>query len=407
MNSPITDRGLLLRATAATLQMLRDEQTLESADVSSADAIGKLEAALKWADEEDVPEPALESAAPGLAEPYVPSNATLSLVQSAFDEFVKAKKEAGLPIPFDPATDPGFNTIAAEKVKAAQRGAHPFIQHETIESFRYHLPDDAVVALFADWGTGEPTAQRVMDQIKLCNPTHAIHLGDVYYSGTPDEVKSRFLDIIDDHGPSRSTCKYFALPGNHDMYSGGYAFFDTVIPFCGIQEGSYFNLRNAHWQLIGLDSGYNEYDLYGPQPEWLSGQLAAAPSPKSSIVLSHHQLFSPYDKRTLGQPLLAKAKPLLADVYAWFWGHEHRCVVMGEHMEIKARCIGHGAMPTKVPFGAPLFPDVPVAQVDERASSSPEGGVIHGFALLRFAGDRIDVSYIDEFGDEFFREQFT
>jgi hypothetical protein len=80
---------------------------------------------------------------------------------------------------------------------------------------------------------------------------------------------------------------------------------------------------------------------------------------------------------------------------------------MGEHMEIKARCIGHGAMPTKVPFGAPLFPDVPVAQVDERASSSPEGGVIHGFALLRFAGDRIDVSYIDEFGDEFFREQFT
>ena len=96
MHSPITDRGLLIRATAATLQMLRDEQTLESADVSSAATIGKLEGALKWADEEDVPEPALESAAPGLAEPYIPSNATLSLVQSAFDEFVKAKKEAGL-----------------------------------------------------------------------------------------------------------------------------------------------------------------------------------------------------------------------------------------------------------------------------------------------------------------------
>ena len=79
--------------------------------------------------------------------------------------------------------------------------------------------------------------------------------------------------------------------------------------------------------------------------------------------MSHHQLFSPYDKRTLGQPLLEKAKPFLADVYAWFWGHEHRCVVMGDHMGIKARCIGHGAMPTIVPFGPPPFPDVPVVQV--------------------------------------------
>ena len=82
------------------------------------------------------------------------------------------------------------------------------------------------------------------------------------------------------------------------------------------------------------------------------------------------------------------------------------CVVMGDHMGIKARCIGHGAMPTRVPFGPPPFPDVPVAMVDERNSPSPEGGVIHGFALLRFAGARIDVSYIDEFGNEFFSETF-
>jgi hypothetical protein len=49
---------------------------------------------------------------------------------------------------------------------------------------------------------------------------------------------------------------------------------------------------------------------------------------------------------------------------------------------------------------------VPMAKVDERNSPSPEGGVIHGFALLRFAGAKIGVSYIDEFGNEFFTEQF-
>jgi hypothetical protein len=406
MNSPITNRQLLLEVAAGLLQSLRADETLESVGESHAPAIGDLEVAMKWAAQEVSEEPALESVTGAFDEPYIPSNATLSLVQSAFDEFVKAKKASGLPIPFDPATDPGFQTIAIEKLKAAQRGPHPFIRHQTIASFRYDLPVDAVVALFADWGTGEPTAQRVMDQIKSHNPTHAIHLGDVYYAGTPDEVKSRFLDIIAAHGPSKSTCKYFALPGNHDMYSGGYAYFDSIIPFCEGQEASYFNLRNEHWQLIGLDSGYNEYDLHDPQSEWLGAQLAA-PSSKSSIVLSHHQLFSPYDKRTLGQPLLEKAKPFLPDVYAWFWGHEHRCVVMGDHMGIKARCIGHGAMPTKVPFGSAQFPDVPVEQVDERTSPSPEGGVIHGFALLRFAGTKIDVSYIDEFGAEFFAEQFA
>ena len=80
---------------------------------------------------------------------------------------------------------------------------------------------------------------------------------------------------------------------------------------------------------------------------------------------------------------------------------------MGDHLGIKARCIGHGAMPTKVPFGPPLFPDVPIVAVDERNSLSPEGGGIHGFALLRFSGPKINVSYIDEFGGVFYSEQFT
>ena len=334
MKSPITNRERLLELTAATLQSLRDDQILESAGTADAAAINRLEAALQWADQEDVEaHPSLETVESGFVEPYIPSNATLSLMQSAYDEFVQEKKDVGLPIPFDPATDPGFKTIVAEKLKAAQRGAHSFIRHETLESFRYDLPEDAVVALFADWGTGETTAQRVMDQIRLHNPTHAIHLGDVDYAGTPGEVKSRFLDIIAAHGPSESTCKYFALPGNHDMYSGGYAYFDSVIPFCGIQEASYFNLRNEHWQLIGLDSGYNEYDLHEPQSEWLGAQLASAPSPRSSIVFVASPTFLAVRQASARPAAARKGEVLSAGCL---------CLVLGPRTSLRGYERSHG-----------------------------------------------------------------
>ena len=40
----------------------------------------------------------------------------------------------------------------------------------------------------------------------------------------------------------KEACHYFALPGNHDYYSGGYGYFDGILPALG-QEANYFNLR--------------------------------------------------------------------------------------------------------------------------------------------------------------------
>ena len=104
--------------------------------------------------------------------------------------------------------------------------------------------------------------------------------------------------------------------------------------------------------------------------------------------------------------ILNKTEALLPQIYAWFWGHEHRCVIMGEHMGIRARCIGHGAIPSKVPYGAPIFPNVPVVKVDERVAPDAEGTCYHGFALLRFRNGVVNASYIDEYGDEFYGEHF-
>jgi len=402
MTSPATNRQFLLDLAKATLEALHDEPAgLETVGDVHPDAVkNSLEAALDWARLEGASavQESLEHAAS--AEPYMPYNQTLSLVQSAWDEY---RESVGVTeAPFD-ANDPEWKKIAEEKLKAATRPKHPFIAHMGLDDFRYEFPDDAIVALFADWGTGESTAQRVMKQIAAARPTHAIHLGDVYYAGTPRESRKRFLDIIESVGPSKDTCRYFALPGNHDYYSGGYGYFDEILATLG-QQASYFNLRNSKWQIIGLDSAYKEYGLHKPQLEWLSAQIGV--SGRRSIVLSHHQLFSPYDHRVTKSTLLKNTEALLPRIYAWFWGHEHRCVIMGDHFGIKPRCIGHGSIPSAVPFGEPLFPQVPIVKVDERVAPDTDGTCYHGFALLRFSGDVVDVSYVDEYGAEFYAERF-
>ena len=418
MQSPATDRRVLLRLAASILDQVEsgsfgaalvESGGLESPDAASVPTavIGNAVAgALEWArleGESIASQASLESLTPTSANiPYLPSNQVLALLQSAYDEYAEerlAKKSGELEIPFDTA-DPGWISVAFEKLKALLRGKRRFISHTNLTSFHHNLPPDATVALFADWGTGEPTAQRVMEQIRLAKPTHCIHLGDVYYSGTPREIEKRFLSVIDQFGPPPATCRYFALNSNHEMYSGGYGYFDTTLPRFQ-QEASYFNLRNENWQLVGVDSGYEDFGLNDPQKEWLAAQLQAQ-GPRS-ILLSHHQLFSPYETRAFDRTLSRKVADLLSKIYAWFWGHEHRCIVFGDHLGIKARCIGHGAIPSSVPYGDPKFPDIPILRVDERPST--DGTNIHGFALLRFAGKRLDVSYVDEFGAEFFAER--
>lgn len=225
----------------------------------------------------------------------------------------------------------------------------------------------------------------------------------MYYSGTEKEIQSHFLDLIDAEGPSPAGCTYLALNSNHEMYSGGHAYFDLTLKTRFRQEASYFNLRNAHWQLIGLDSAYEDHGLKDPQREWLTAQLGT--SGPTNILLTHHQLFSPFESRAFDRKLHQKVEPLLSQVFAWFWGHEHKAIIYGEHKGIHARCIGHGAIPEQVPYGNPKFTNVPILKIDER--QGPDGDDMHGFALLRFDGERLHVSYIDELGTTWFSEDLA
>jgi hypothetical protein len=188
----------------------------------------------------------------------------------------------------------------------------------------------------------------------------------------------------------------------HEMYSGGHAYFDVTLPRFG-QEPSYFNLHNDRWQLMELDSGHDDHGLRDPQNEWLTAQLAIGG--RRNILLTHHQLFSPFEVRGNGRTLDEKVALLLPNAFAWCWGHEHKAIVFADHRGIKARCIGHGTIPTMVPYGTPQFSDMPIHWIDERPA--PDGTeALHGFALLRFHNSALDVSYVDEFGATWFEESF-
>ena len=171
-----------------------------------------------------------------------------------------------------------------------------------------------------------------------------VHLGDVYYSGTVEEVAERFLQIW----PTRKEAVSRALNSNHEMYSGGEAYFeDTLKAF--EQDASYFAYQNKHWTLVGLDTAYAEHDIDDEQVWWLN-QILNQAGDRKLILLSHHQLYSHFESQ--GENLVKHPgfRAILASrrVFAWYWGHEHRCTIFettDKDFGILARCIGHGGVP--------------------------------------------------------------
>jgi hypothetical protein len=118
------------------------------------------------------------------------------------------------------------------------------------------------------------------------------------------------------------------------------------------QEGSYFALQNANWLLVGLDTAYVDHDLDAQQVAWLNlvikeSTAANGGKAKKLVLFSHQQLFSRLD--TQG-PKLRQALRHLLDakaVTAWYWGHEHQCVIYDRHTgyNMYGRCLGNGGIP--------------------------------------------------------------
>jgi hypothetical protein len=230
------------------------------------------------------------------------------------------------------------------------------------------LPANATVAIIGDWGTGAPRAQALLEAVAKHNPDVVIHLGDIYYSCDAREADNFFANMTAVFPAGRT--RVFTLCGNHDMYSGGVPYY-ALLDRLG-QPASFFCLRNANWQLLAMDTGYNDFDPLKvttsvtwvrdgtgedsqrttdpySELEWHLEKLAGAGARKT-VLLSHHPLFTRNEplgtNRSVNPRLQTQFQGHLANIALWLWGHEHNQVIYGPFAGLaRGRCIGASAIP--------------------------------------------------------------
>lgn len=289
------------------------------------------------------------------------------------------------------------------------RGEIPYRRWQDINAFVIEdkLPEQGVVGFVADWGTGQPTAVEVLRQVRQHDPAVVIHLGDIYYAGTDYEVENYFykvwrevlqLDVSGIHS--------YTLAGNHDYYAGGQPYYTLLDKLQ--QPASYFCLRNAHWQIIALDTALRDEHLKPGAPPtsldpselaWLKDKMLNSGG-RRTILLSHHQLFSTneqFEGRSYNPLLHSQLAPLLPKVDLWLWGHEHDLVVFEPHMNLaRGRCIGGSAFPVgkyEMP-AAHVNPNVPYKR--EVELSKGQSFYYHCYAMLKLDGAAASVSYCED-----------
>jgi 3',5'-cyclic AMP phosphodiesterase CpdA len=314
--------------------------------------------------------------------------------------------------------DPGYAEAAAKYAEyfVAQQKQIPYVVYKNLSDFVFDnkLPAKAKVAIVGDWGTGQDAAKLVLRQIADKKPDVVIHLGDIYYAGTQFEVDNYFLQpwkqILN---LAANPIPTFSLAGNHDMYSGGGPYYQMIQQQLG-QPASYFCLRNANWQFIGLDTGYHDHNpagggagatyLQDTEVTWLTDKVNNAGS-RGTILLSHHQLFTAYDNidnNEINLRLYPQVAPILPKVALWIWGHEHDFVPYDAYKGLAhSCCLGHGAFPVGVDEtpAQPKYPDVPVTKDADGNNIRLEstGGLLnHGYAIIEIDGPEGKVSYYQD-----------
>ncbi len=377
------------------------------------------------------------------AVPYMSREPLVSLIQSSVEESLLARgagresrhalwrwiahladRYLNLEIGRFQPDDPGwYIEIAKASLEHLARGNHPFNPVPA----EHKVSDTARIVLVGDWGTGLRRAQEVAAGMRqevaaalaAGREAHVIHLGDVYYSGTPSEDQRRFLaywPVTADHAGSGVTS--WSLNGNHDMYSGGFGYFGTLLgdPRFAAQRSpdgqptSFFRLTSPSWEFVALDTSWDRdvmskgaiAVLQDPQAGYVA--KVAGESARKLVLLSHHQLTSAYDHRDLGPELGGKLAPVLTAnrVTAWWWGHEHRAMAYKPSGGVRyPRCLGNGGVP--VLLDPPMTAEVrQVADWDSRRYiwSGLRRWTRSGFAVLDLAGERISVRYRDDDGTQ-------
>jgi hypothetical protein len=238
---------------------------------------------------------------------------------------------------------------------------HP--QYRSNQNPVFSLDANTKLAIIGDWGTGGDVAINLLKEVAKFSPDVLLHLGDVYYAGTQFEAQTNFLDIC--RNVLGDNARLFSMCGNHDMYSGGGGYYWLVDQIR--QQASYFCLQNANWQFLAMDTGHNDNDPFTVatnmtrlvqdgawhEEDWLLDKINLAGN-KKTVLLSHHQLFSPFGSvgNANGGPsaynlnLRTTFQAVMSKIAWWFWGHEHTLAIFDPYMNLqRGRCVGASAVP--------------------------------------------------------------
>ena len=299
----------------------------------------------------------------------------------------------------------------------------PYRHYDSLDDFVLPLGDvdndaDKIkIAFVSDWATGTPLAKNVMRCIGEQNPDIVIHLGDVYYSGTKEEMQNHFLSIVREYLPKHT--RIFNLAGNHDLYAGGAGYY-WLLDELG-QPASYFCLRNKHWQILSIGAPPQvgkPIDAISAIPAiepkevaWHQHKLNGADGRKT-VMLSHYQLFTSSgnigrtaDNRPLAlNPVLYEAfNTHLPKIDLWLWGHEHNLVAFEPYAGLRrGRCIGSGAIPVALLWQP--YKQLPNLALPEQFDTAPQINLDcqlghdgdhyhHAFGILNIEGALGEMNY--------------
>jgi hypothetical protein len=304
-------------------------------------------------------------------------------------------------------TDPEWVSAGLAAGVRLLRGRHKFVTEAPV----IPIKDNARMVVVGDWGSGIDRAQNIAkymrdsidEGLKENREVHVVHLGDVYYSGWQREYEKRFLPYWPVKPGEEDKISSWCLNGNHDMYSGGFGYYDFLLKDARFKKqlgASFFCMENKNWKIFGLDSSYEDGGLYEPQADWVKARLDKK---KKTMLLTHHQPFSSYE--TPAKTMVDKLAPVVeaADgVKSWFWGHEHRFMLFDAWQKVEfGRLVGHGGVPVYMTHKPDDSYPAPGGYEDRRFIPKLLGlehWAYFGFAVLDFADAKVEVQYIDEQG---------
>jgi hypothetical protein len=234
-----------------------------------------------------------------------------------------------------------------------------FRQHtEAASRFEYPLEEPTAaapveVALFSDFGTGLYYSQYIARQIQRRTPDFAFHLGDVYYAGQRKEFEKNFTPFVE---PLLARTPLFLLVANHEMMANGKPYLDYLdgkrarFPATQAQEGTYFRVVGAKFQVVGVDTDWFGKNRLPPeQAAWLDRVLRDGRARGLVNVLLTANPPYTYGSARLARLYTQSFQPLAAGglIDLWFWGDTHYCALFDRSAATPfvGSCIGHAGHP--------------------------------------------------------------